>query len=255
MRSSAAGEPALRSGRSPASWDWPATPSAGCWPRSRGPAGRRRSTARARRRPSRLDPYEPVIQELLGRYPDLTAVRLLRGAAPAGFHRRLYRGPPAAWPRCDPARRPSRWSASRRHRALQAQMDYAVYDLDFTGEGRRRVNLFSYILGYSRRQYLRFVESQDMTTTLREHVRAFEHLGGVAATCLYDNMKVVVTWLRGRRADLQPAVPGLRHPLRLPAGGLPGAAAPDQGKGGTPFFLCRDQPVQRPHLRFARPSQ
>jgi transposase len=77
--------------------------------------------------------------------------------------------------------------------ALQAQMDYAVYDLDFTGEGRRRVSLFSYILGYSRRQYLRFVESQDLTTTLREHVRAFEHLGGVAATCLYDNMKVVVT--------------------------------------------------------------
>ena len=28
---------------------------------------------------------------------------------------------------------------------------------------------------------------------MREHVRAFEHLGGVAATCLYDNMKVVVT--------------------------------------------------------------
>src|SRR5208283_2495297 len=75
----------------------------------------------------------------------------------------------------------------------QAQMDYAVYDLDFTSEGRRRVNLFSYILGYSRRQYIRFVESQDMTTTLREHLRAFEHLGGVAATCLYDNMKVVVT--------------------------------------------------------------
>jgi hypothetical protein len=31
-----------------------------------------------------------------------------------------------------------------------------------------------------------------METTLREHIRAFEHLGGVAATCLYDNMKVVV---------------------------------------------------------------
>src|SRR5271157_1679949 len=72
-------------------------------------------------------------------------------------------------------------------------MDYAVYDLDFTSEGRRRVCLFSYILGSSRRQYLRFVESQDMTTTLREHLRAFEHLGGVAATCLYDNMNVVVT--------------------------------------------------------------
>ena len=49
------------------------------------------------------------------------------------------------------------------------------------------------MLGYSRRQYLRFVEAQDFATTVREHVRAFEHLGGVAATCLYDNMKVVVT--------------------------------------------------------------
>ncbi len=75
----------------------------------------------------------------------------------------------------------------------QAQLDYAVQDIDFTAEGRRRVSLFSYILGRSRRQHLRFVESQDMATTLNEHVRACAHLGGVAATCLYDNMKVVVT--------------------------------------------------------------
>lgn len=74
----------------------------------------------------------------------------------------------------------------------QAQMDYSTYDIDFTEEGRRRVYLFSYVLSYSRRAYLRFVEAQDFATTLREHVRAFEHLGGVAATCLYDNMKVVV---------------------------------------------------------------
>src|SRR3954464_11711143 len=72
-------------------------------------------------------------------------------------------------------------------------MDHSTYDLDFTDEGRRRVYAFSYVLGYSRRQYLRFVEAQDFATTVREHVRAFEHLGGVAATCLYDNMKVVVT--------------------------------------------------------------
>lgn len=75
---------------------------------------------------------------------------------------------------------------------MQAQMDWAVYTIDFSAEGRRRVNLFSYVLGYSRRQYLHFTESQDFETLLREHVRAFEHLGGVAATCLYDNMKTVV---------------------------------------------------------------
>ena len=74
----------------------------------------------------------------------------------------------------------------------QAQMDWAVYTIDFTQEGRRKVNLFSYVLGYSRRQYLHFTASQDMESTIREHVRAFEHLQGVAATCLYDNMKVVV---------------------------------------------------------------
>ena len=64
-------------------------------------------------------------------------------------------------------------------------------------EGRRRVYAFSYVLGYSRRQYLHFVESQDFATTVREHIRAFEHLGGVAATCLYDNMKVVVSGYDG----------------------------------------------------------
>lgn len=74
----------------------------------------------------------------------------------------------------------------------QAQMDYSTYDIDFSSEGRRRVYLFSYVLSYSRRAYLRFVESQDFTTTVREHIRAFAYFQGVAATCLYDNMKVVV---------------------------------------------------------------
>ena len=60
----------------------------------------------------------------------------------------------------------------------QAQMDYGVYDIDFMVEGRRRVYAFSYVLGYSRRQYLRFVESQDFATTLREHVRRLYPSGG-----------------------------------------------------------------------------
>jgi hypothetical protein len=78
-------------------------------------------------------------------------------------------------------------------------MDYSPFEIDFLSEGKRKVSAFSYILGYSRRRYLHFVDSQDFTTTIREHVRAFEHLGGAATVCLYDNMKVVVQYWDGEQ--------------------------------------------------------
>ena len=56
--------------------------------------------------------------------------------------------------------------------AVQAQADYSTYTLDFTEEGRRQVHAFGYILGYSRYQYLEFVESQDFVTTVRAHASA-----------------------------------------------------------------------------------
>jgi transposase len=147
----------------------------------------------ARRRRSIVDPFEPLLQELLAQYPNLTverALQELRARGYTGGYTVLHRRVRLLRPRPAPAPVP-RFETGP---GQQAQMDYGVYDIDFTREGRRRVYLFSYLLGYARRQYLHWVESMDLLTTLREHVRAFHHLGGVARVCLYDNFKAVVLW-------------------------------------------------------------
>jgi transposase len=142
-------------------------------------------------RGSQVDEHESTLRDYLSRYPDMSAVRLLEELRARGYQG----GYSVLRERIRQLRRQCPRSPVERFETgpgAQAQMDWAVYTIDFTQEGRRKVNLFNYVLGYSRRQYLYFTASQDMATTLHEHVRAFEHLGGVAATCLYDNMKVVV---------------------------------------------------------------
>ena len=145
--------------------------------------GRTALAPRARKRKSIIDPFELVLKELLTKYPNLTverALQELRARGYAGGYTVLRERVRLLRPRAAPVPVP-RFETCE---GMQAQMDHGVYDIDFLREGRRRVYLFSYLLGYSRRQYLRWVESMDLLTTLREHVHAFHHLGGVARVCL-----------------------------------------------------------------------
>lgn len=143
-------------------------------------------------RSSKLDAHNDKIKQLLERYPKITAQRVFEEIQRDGYDG----GHSILRQRIRFLRKtPLKQLVVRFETApgVQAQMDWATYDVDFSMEGKRRVNLFSYILGYSRRQYIHFTETMDFETTIRQHILAFEHLGGVAATCLYDNMKVVVT--------------------------------------------------------------
>ncbi|SRR6266851_10269830 len=92
------------------------------------------------------------------------------------------------------------------------------YDIVFTAESLRRVHAFSYILVYSSRHYLRFVDAEDLAPTLREHVCAFEHFSGLATTCLNNRVLRVNangTWthegFRSRESSKQPGAPECRR--------------------------------------------
>ena len=131
--------------------------------------GRAAPDPKPHRRVSIIDEYEPILKELLARYSNLTVERAVQELQARGFPGR-YTIVRERMKRLRPRAAPPPVPRFETAPGTQAQMDYGVYDIDFVREGRRRVYLFSYLLGYSRRQYLRFVESMDLPTTLGDRL-------------------------------------------------------------------------------------
>jgi transposase len=142
-------------------------------------------------KPTKLDPYKPLIRARLAEFPELSAVRIFDEIKAAGypgglsqlklFVRQIRPRPPE-----EPLVRfetpPGR----------QGQVDFAHFHFPW---GRRYALLV--VLGYSRLLWIRFYLRQDMQTLIRGLESAFRFFGGVPAELLFDQMKSVV--VRDRR--------------------------------------------------------
>ncbi len=146
---------------------------------------------------SKLDSFEPEIKRLLEKYPLITGVRIyeeLKGAGYAG-------GISILKERLEKLRAPQREPVIRfeTESGRQGQMDWSPYTINFTRTGKCQVQCFSYILGFSRRQYIDFTLRHDFYSLIRRHQDTFQYYGGVPRECLYDNEKtIVLRWECGR---------------------------------------------------------
>ncbi len=117
----------------------------------------------------------------------------------------------------------------------QGQMDYSTGTSSISLTRAAAAFVFQLRARLLAWQYLHFVERRISPRRKVSTSRAFAHLGGVAAMCLYDNMKVVVS---GYDATIgpQPAFSRLRgSALRVSADRLPRATPQTKGKVERPF--------------------
>jgi transposase len=140
-----------------------------------------------------IDPFVPYLRERVMAYPGLTGRRLLRELRERGYEGG-YTAVTDVLREIRPAPLPAFEVRFETPPGDQAQVDFAQFQVQFTDEPAltRIVWLFSFVLGFSRLIWARYVLHQDMQTVLRCHMAAFEAIGGIPHEILYDRMKTAV---------------------------------------------------------------
>jgi transposase len=145
-----------------------------------------------KQRESKLDPHKSYIGDLLERYPDITGQRVYEHLQEKGFDgeitivryylkavRDVVSKTPLQMVETLPGQR--------------AAHDWSDYKITFTSTGQsEQVSFFSYILCYSRRQYISLVDDKTRQTLLRELIAAFIYMDGVPREIKSDNQKACV---------------------------------------------------------------
>jgi transposase len=161
-------------------------------------------TSRAAPRASVLDPHLDRIQELLARYPDLSAVRIREEIArgPEG-----YTGSTSVLRRYLRQVRPARGRVYQEvhYQPAQAmQVDWGECGRVQVGATMRKVSVFVAVLCYSRLVYIEFTVSQRKAEFYRGLVNALTFFGGSPRNLIFDNLKAAVLNGSGRSACLHP---------------------------------------------------
>jgi transposase len=161
-------------------------------------------TSAVARRTSLLDPYVERIQELLAKYPDLSAVRLREEIArgPQG-----YTGSTTILRRYLRQVRPARGRVYQEvhYQPAQAmQVDWGDCGCVQVGSTKRKVSVFVAVLCYSRLLYIEFTLSQRKAEFYRGLVNALTFFGGSPRHLIFDNLKAAVLNGSGRHACFHP---------------------------------------------------
>ena len=140
-----------------------------------------------------LDLFVVYLRERVTAYPGLTARRLWRELRERGYTGG-YTAVTDVLRDLRPSLLPGFEVRFETPPGDQAQVDFAQFQVTFADEPSetRIVWLFSFVLGFSRLIWARFVLHQDMQTVLRCHMAAFAAIGGTPREILYDRMKTAV---------------------------------------------------------------
>lgn len=155
------------------------------------------------KRQSKLDPYKSYIGELLDKYSDITGQRIYELLKEKGYDGKItilrdylktigqmVSKTPIKMVETDPGQ--------------LAAHDWSDYNITFTTGEKRKVTFFSFILCYSRRQYVSVVEDKKQKTLFRELSSAFIYMDGVTLEIRGDNQKPCVDHWEGGQPVFNP---------------------------------------------------
>jgi transposase len=155
-------------------------------------------------RGSILDPHRPKIDALIGKYPELSAVRVLE---------EIRKGPEGYTGAISVLRSYLREVRPVGHRVYQEvfydpgqamQIDWGSCGYVTIGTTIRRVSVFVAVLCYSRLCYIEFCLSERKPEFYRCLVHALEFFGGSPQRIIVDNLKAAVLNGSGRHACWHP---------------------------------------------------